>query len=91
MSAHDEDRLQHLLRQALPPVEAEREPAASLEPGTSLEPDIDLWPAVLRRLDAQPRAQIRSRWIWFDWALAASLAIMAVSFPASIPLLLYYL
>ena len=38
MSAHDEDRIQHLLRQALPPVEAEPVPTASLEP------TIDLWP-----------------------------------------------
>ena len=42
MSAHDEERIQHLLRQALPPVDAEP------------EPERDLWPAVLRRLDAKP-------------------------------------
>ena len=77
MSAHDEDRIKELLRQALPPVAA--------------EPEVlhDLWPAVLRRLDAHPAAQPRSKWVWFDWALAAGLALMTVSFPASIPLLLY--
>ena len=80
MSAHDEDRIQHLLRQALPPVEVE--PA---------EPTHDLWPQVLRRLDEHPAAQPQSKWVWFDWALAAGLAVMTVSFPASIPLLLYYL
>jgi hypothetical protein len=80
MSAHDEDRLQNLLRQALPPVGAE--PA---------EPPHDMWPEVLRRLDAHPAAQARSKWVWFDWALAAGLAVVTVSIPASIPLLLYCL
>lgn len=80
MSAHEDDRMKDLLRQALPPVETE-----------SAEPERDLWPVVLRRLDAHPASQPRSRWVWFDWALAAGLAVVAVSFPASIPLLLYYL
>jgi hypothetical protein len=84
MSAHhqdhiDEDRIKQLLRQAVPPVEAEPEPRS------------DLWPAVLRRLDDHPAANPPSRWVWFDWALAAGLAVVTVSFPASIPLLLYYL
>jgi hypothetical protein len=46
---------------------------------------------VLRRLDEHPAAQSRSKWVWFDWALLAGLAIVTVSFPASIPMLLYYL
>jgi hypothetical protein len=29
--------------------------------------------------------------VWFDGALLAGLAILAVAFPASIPLLVYYL
>jgi hypothetical protein len=95
MSAHDEDRIQHLLRQALPPVQAQPEPGHSLEPNASLEhspePAIDLWPQVLRRLDNHPAAQSQSRWVWFDWALAAGLAVLVVVSPASIPLLLYYL
>jgi hypothetical protein len=80
MSAHDEERIKYLLRQAVPPVEAE-----------SAAPAHDLWPAVLRRLDAHTAAQPRSKWVWFDWALAAGLAVVTLSFPASIPLLLYYL
>jgi hypothetical protein len=79
MSAHNEDRIKNLLRQALPPIEAKTQPVR------------DLWPAMLRRLDAQSTTQPRSRWVWFDWALAAGLVVIAVSFPASIPLLLYYL
>ena len=83
MNAHDEDRIKELLRQAMPPVGAEAEPAP--------EPSIDLWPAVLRRLDTQPAAQPRLNWVWFDWALLAGVLAVTVAFPASIPMLLYYL
>lgn len=79
MNARDEEGIKKLLRQALPTVDAEP------------VPERDLWPAVLRRLDTQSVAQPRSRWLWLDWALAAGLAVVAVAFPASIPLLLYYL
>jgi hypothetical protein len=84
MSAHEEERIRHLLRHALPPVDAEREPAH------------DLWPAVLRRLDERPVAQSWLVWLrhgvsWFDWALLAGVTALTVAFPASIPLLLYYL
>jgi hypothetical protein len=50
------------------------------------EPARDLWPAVLRRLDSRP-----GRLPWFDLALAAGLVALAAFFPASIPVLLYYL
>jgi hypothetical protein len=50
------------------------------------EPGRDLWPAVLKRLDGGPAAMP-----WFDWALVAGLAALAAFFPASIPVLLYYL
>jgi hypothetical protein len=83
MNAHDEDRIKELLRQAMPPVGAEAEPAP--------EPSIDLWPAVLRRLDAHRAAQPRLNWVWFDWALLAGVVAVTVAFPASIPMLLYYL
>lgn len=79
MNAHEEGRIKQMLREALPPVEPNPEPGR------------DLWPEVLRRLDAPPAAAYRSGWVWFDWALLAGLAVLAVSFPASIPLLLYYL
>lgn len=81
MSAHDEDSVKQLLRRAVPPVEWDAEPAR------------DLWPAVLKRLDddAAADAPVRSRWVWFDAALLGGLAIMGISFPAAIPLLLYYL
>ncbi|HEX4758023.1 MAG TPA: hypothetical protein VH308_08570 [Terracidiphilus sp.] len=84
MSANNADRVRELLKQALPAV------------GTEAEPERDLWPTVLKRLDTehagelQPGA-VRSRWVWFDAALLAGLAVIAVAFPTSIPLLLYYL
>jgi hypothetical protein len=79
MNTHDESRIQNLLRQALPPLE--------IDP----EPNRDLWPAVLRHLDTQSTEQPRSKWLWFDCALAAGLAVVILSIPASIPMLLYYL
>lgn len=83
MSARDEKSIQHLLRQAVPPVNAK------------LAPEHELWPIlrskVNEHLDARATAQVQSKWIWFDWALAACLAVVPLAFPASIPLLLYYL
>jgi hypothetical protein len=49
------------------------------------EPRRDLWPAVLRRLDETTTPP------WFDWALLGGLTVMAVAFPAAIPVVLYYL
>jgi hypothetical protein len=66
--------MSELLRQSLPPVEAGAEPAR------------DLWPLLLKRLDARPAAPP-----WFDWALIAGLAVLAALFPAMIPVFLYYL
>jgi len=81
MNAHDKDRIKQLLQQALPP----SDPAA--------EPARDLWPAVLGRIGAQSTTAASGllRQNWFDWALLAGLIIFAVLFPATIPVLLYYL
>jgi hypothetical protein len=79
MNAHDEDRMKQLLKQAVPPVVADTEPAR------------DLWPQVLQRLDPATESAEPSRWVWVDVALLAGLAVMGASFPATIPLLLYYL
>jgi hypothetical protein len=78
MKENEQDRLKKLLRQALPPVDT----------GTAGEPEPagDLWPAVLKRLDAPP-----SHVPWFDWALIAGIAAAAAIFPSTIPVLLYYL
>ena len=74
MNEHELDRLKKLLQQALPPV------AADAEPGR------DLWPAVLRKLEAKPAAMP-----WFDLALAGGLVALGALFPAAIPVFLYYL
>ena len=85
MKTQDEDRIQKLLRQSLPPMQA------------NAEPNRDLWPAVLQRLgetDAQPmqltRHSITGHSI-FDWALLACVVAFVAFFPASLPMLLYYL
>jgi hypothetical protein len=69
----NEKELQALLKQALPPVKNTELPR-------------DLWPQMLRRLDARPL-----RVPWFDWALAAVLAAALLFFPGTIPALLYHL
>jgi hypothetical protein len=80
MNAHDEERIKQLLKQALPAVKPEAEPSR------------DLWPAVLRRLDGNAASTSGTlRQNWFDWALLAGLVVFAVSFPATIPVFLYYL
>jgi hypothetical protein len=77
MSSQEQDRIKTLLREALPPIEDSAGPAR------------DLWPGLLRRMDAQPAAH--SGWLWFDCALAVGLVAMIAVFPASIPVILYYL
>lgn len=82
MNTHDENGLKDLLRQALPPVNSDAAPQR------------DLWPAMQRRLDAnvaRPTAPAFSGWAVFDGAVLAGLVGLVAVFPASIPLLLYYL
>ena len=80
MNEQDQNRIKQLLQQSLPPVDREAEPSR------------DLWPAVLRRIGADPvAASAPARQNWFDWALLAGLVVFAASFPATIPVLLYYL
>jgi len=74
MNAHDEERMKLLLKQAIPPI-------------GNTESARDLWPAMVRRLDAPP-APVPVP--WFDWALAGSLAVFACAFPAAIPVFFYY-
>lgn len=73
MNAQDEDRIRELLKKALPSI-GEAEPAR------------DLWPDMLRRMDATQDAPP-----WFDWALAGALVGFVAFVPMSIPVLLYYL
>ena len=75
MTEHEQERMQQLLKQTMQPI-ADR-------PGTELRQD--LWPAMLKRLEAKPAVP------WFDWALAAGVAMWLMFSPKAIPLLLYYL
>jgi hypothetical protein len=50
------------------------------------QPSRDLWPDVLRGL-GQHAVPVP----WFDWALLGALGVFVAAFPATIPLLLYYL
>jgi hypothetical protein len=70
---HDEKELRPLLKREFPPLQ-------------NAEPQRDLWPQMLRRLDAQPL-----RVPWFDWVLAAAVAAALFLFPNAIPALLYQL
>lgn len=81
MNAQEENRIKQLLKHALPPVDS------------GAEPERDLWPIVLQRLDehAAGERRVQRGWMWFDVALLAGLVVMGASFPATIPLLLYYL
>lgn len=79
MNEDDQDRMKKLLQQSLPPVKGDSEPRR------------DLWPAMLRRLNARPVAPILAGWAWFDGALAAGLVALIAFSPASIPVILYYL
>jgi len=71
----NEQELQTLLKREFPPLH-------------NAELQRDLWPQMLRRLDAQPEPL---RVPWFDWALAAAVAATLLLFPSVIPALLYQL
>ena len=73
MPDQNEQELRALLKREFPPFE-------------EAELQRDLWPRLLRRLDAQPH-----RVPWFDWALAAAVAAALLLFPGAIPALLYQL
>lgn len=77
----DEARIKQLLKHSLPPVDS------------GAEPQRDLWPRVLQRLDQHAAGEMHAQrlLVWFDVALLAGLVAMGVSFPAAIPLLMYYL
>ena len=73
---HQDDReLQALLKQEFPALQ-------------NAELQRDLWPQMLRHLDAQPEPL---RIPWFDWVLAAAVAAALLLFPNVIPALLYQL
>jgi sensor domain CHASE-containing protein len=76
MNEHDQERIKQLLTNSLPPI--------SDRVDTELQGD--LWPAMLKRLEAGPASVP-----WFDWALLAAVAACLAFFPGAIPVLLYHL
>jgi hypothetical protein len=73
VNEQDQERIQQLLRETMQPI-------------TGAELRRDLWPAMLKRLEARP-----FKVPWFDWALLAAVAALLVFFPGAIPVLLYHL
>ena len=76
MNEFDQERIKQLLKNSLPPISGR----------VGAELPRDLWPAMLKRLEATPTAVP-----WFDWALLAAVAACLAFFPGAIPVLLYHL
>ncbi len=73
MTERNDERLRELLRKAMRPVE-------------DSELKRDLWPELLRKLDARAMPVP-----WYDWALTALVAGALALFPHLIPVLFYQL
>lgn len=73
MNNDRERKLREFLRSNLPRVDA--------------EPRRDLWPALLRRMNAHEQRAVP----WFDWALLGLAAACLAFVPRIIPMLLYHL
>lgn len=76
MTAQEQERIEHLLKQSLPPT--------ATRPRSELQRD--LWPAMRSRLEQHSFAVP-----WFDWALLGAVTVGLVLFPQLIPVLLYHL
>jgi hypothetical protein len=76
MNEPNQQRIEQLLKSALPPV--------GTQAGAELRRE--LWPAMLKRLDAPAPAVP-----WFDWALLAAVSALLLLFPGAIPVLFYHL
>ena len=75
MNTQEQEQIKQLLKKSLPPINT----------GVG-ELQRDLWPAMLKRLEARSTAVP-----WFDWALLAAVVAWLVFFPGAIPVLLYHL
>jgi hypothetical protein len=71
-----QERIEQLLRETMQPITGQ----------VGAEPRHDLWPAMLKHLEARP-----FKVPWFDWALLAAVAALLAFFPGAIPVLLYHL
>jgi hypothetical protein len=73
MKEHDKQEVELLLKKTMQPLTGRAD----------AELRRDLWPAMLKRLEASPAGVP-----WFDWALLAAVLIFS---PGAIPVLLYHL
>lgn len=76
MTENDQERIEQLLKKSVPPIRGRK--------GAELQHE--LWPTMLKRLDACPTAVP-----WFDWALLAAVVAWLAFFPGAIPVLLFHL
>jgi hypothetical protein len=76
VNEQDHDCIKRVLKETMQPI--------SGQGGVKLRRD--LWPAMLKRLEARP-----VRVPWFDWALLLAVAALLAFFPRAIPVLLYHL
>jgi hypothetical protein len=74
MNPNDDKALRDLLKQSIAPVR-------------DAELRRDLWPQMLRRLDAAQPVRVP----WFDWVLAALASAALIFFPGAIPAVLFHL
>jgi len=72
VTEHNDHQIHDALKHSFPPV------------NTALSRD--LWPDVLRKLDARQRGVP-----WYDWALVGLSAVMFVAFPRMVLLFAYHL
>ena len=72
MTDNDDQQIREALKQSFPPVKTELRR--------------DLWPDVLRKVDAR---QVGVP--WYDWALVGSSAVMFLAFPRLVLVFAYYL
>lgn len=72
MNEHEQERIGQLLKKSVAPI--------------GVEEGRDLWPAMLKRMEARPAAVP-----WFDWALFAAVVAWFALFPGTISLLVYHL
>jgi hypothetical protein len=72
MNETDDRELREYLKKEVPPTNAELQR--------------DLWPAMLRRMEARERHVP-----WFDWVLLGAMAACVAFVPQMIPMLLYHL
>jgi hypothetical protein len=76
VNEQDQERVKQLFKKTMQPITGQ----------VGAELRRDLWPAMLKRLEARP-----ARVPWFDWALLAAVTALLVFFPGAIPVLLYHL